>query len=137
MISSNDLINGILASAILKQIPDNKFKISKDDETNFIEFVKNPKNAPVIKSKPNVKNLKTVFGAFQMWLYQHIENFDKMVIFKKQNKVPTGKYVVIARHEFKDFESIKTAMADKKVEVESLPGIDEPRSYAIVIRCNK
>lgn len=134
---SDDLINGILASAILKQIPDNKFKISKDDESNFIEFVKNPKNAPVVKSKPIVKNLKTVFGAFQMWLYQHIENFDKMVIFKKKGKVASGKYIVIDRNEFKDFESIKTAMEDKNVEVESLPGINEPRSYAIVIRCNK
>ena len=60
-----------------------------------------------------------------------------MVIFKKKGKVASGKYVVINRNEFKDFESIKTAMEDKNVEVESLPGINEPRSYAIVIRCNK
>lgn len=133
------LLNTIIAKSILKQIPKNKYKISEEEETSFIEFVTNKQNSPIQDYKPDYTKLKYVFGAFHMYFYQHIENFDYMILFKKKGAAdsgtPDGKYVVITKDEFKNFESIKTAFIDKKINIAKMPGYGTAREYAITITC--
>ena len=136
---NDNLINTIIAKSILKQIPKNKYKISKEEETSFIEFVTNKQNAPIQDGTPDYTKIKYVFGAFHMYFYQHIERFDYMILFKKKGDaskgIPDGKYVVINKDEFKDFESIKTAFIDKKINVATMPAYNTAREYAITITC--
>ena len=62
-----------------------------------------------------------------------------MILFKKKGNaskgIPDGKYVVINKDEFKNFESIKTAFINKKIKVATMPAYNTTREYAITITC--
>lgn len=136
---SDDLINGIIAESMLEQIPERKYKISKEEHNKFIEFVKNEQYAPISNSKPDYNKMKLIYGAFHMYFYQHTENFDYMILFKKSGDAakgtPDGAYVVITKEEYKDFESIRTALIDKNINIATMPGYGTAREYAITITC--
>ena len=126
------LIDSIIADSLLEQIPSSKRDKNNNENEKFLEFVRN--YSPVQNGDPNYDNIKIIFGVMHMYFYQRIENFDYMVIFKKNKS--KGDYIVLTREDYKDFNTLKAAMDKHNLKVGTMPGYKNgAREYAVTIIC--
>lgn len=129
---SQNLINSIIAESLLEQIPSKKYKITTTEIEIFLNFVQ--EYSPVQNNTPNYNNMKIIFGVMHMYFYQCIENFDYLIVFKKNKS--KGKYIVLNRKDYSDFKSLKDAMDKHNLKVGTMPGYKNgAREYAVTITC--
>lgn len=129
---SPELINSIITNSLLEQIPSSKRDKNDNENEEFLKFVRN--YSPVQNDAPNYDNMKIIFGVMHMYFYQRIENFDYMVIFKKNTS--KGDYIVLTHEDYKNFNTLKDAMDKHNLKVGTMPGYKNgAREYAVTIIC--
>lgn len=119
---SNELLNSILANALLQQCVEKNGNKVKDIQKDFVNFIQKEE---IIKNKSiNSNDLKQAMLVLHLMWYRTVEEWDYMMVFAK-NKSTKGKYCMLEPNDFKSFETLNKALQDKGIKNNTLPRATE------------